>query len=94
MLTVLELPVSQSANRTFDDLTHSTLFSLESQHMELGARLAGLEGVVFALGQQLTEVRRQLRELMQPSHDLSRAHFAQRPAGHGNELVREVQERA
>ena len=63
MQTTLEVPVSQRAKSTIDVVTRAKLISTESQQAELGARIAGLEGVVFALKQQVAELQRQLRDL-------------------------------
>jgi uncharacterized coiled-coil protein SlyX len=70
MRTALEVAVSQSANSTIDDLTRSRLILIESQQAELGARIAGLEGIVFALKQQVTDVQRQLREILKSTHGI------------------------
>lgn len=68
MRTALEVAMSQSANSTIDDLNRLKLNSVDSQQAELGARIAGLEGVVFALKQQVTEVQRQLRAIVDAQH--------------------------
>jgi hypothetical protein len=62
---MMETPILQSATAKGEGLTRLRLLALESQQAELGARLAGLEGVVFAIRHQLTEVRRDLREVLQ-----------------------------
>jgi hypothetical protein len=64
MRSALKVPVSQAAKSTIDDVTRSRLISTESQQAEFGARIAGLEGVVFALKQQVAELQRQLRDIL------------------------------
>jgi hypothetical protein len=64
MRTALEVPVSRTAKSTIDDVTRARLIATESQQAEFGARIAGLEGVVFALKQQVAELQRQLRDIL------------------------------
>jgi hypothetical protein len=61
----LELPIPPSVNVTFDGLNRTRLLELEFQQAEFGARLASLEGVVFATGHQLAELQRMIRDNLQ-----------------------------
>jgi hypothetical protein len=65
---MMEVPVPLSTNAKGDGLIRARLLALESQQADLGARLAGLEGVVFAVMHQLTLVQRDLHAILQATH--------------------------